>query len=194
MANIKSVCVFCGSRDGKDAVYAEAAEALGKALGEREIELVYGGGSVGLMGRVASATIAAEGRAFGVIPRFLQDREVGKEDLTELLVVEDMHTRKRRMFERADAFVVLPGGTGTLDETMEILTWKQLQLHAKPVVLLNVDGFWNPLIDLMNAIVDHSFASEQCLNLFQVANSVPQLFEVLADYPEPLATEHPQRF
>jgi uncharacterized protein (TIGR00730 family) len=145
---IKSICVYCGSSAGNDPIYAKAAESLGKALAAHRIGLVFGGGSCGLMGVVARATLAHGGRVTGIIPGFLDDREVALTGLTELQIVPDMHTRKRLMFEKADAFVALPGGIGTLEELTEQLTWIQLGRHSKPLVIADVAGFWRPLLSL----------------------------------------------
>ncbi|MDO9379902.1 MAG: TIGR00730 family Rossman fold protein [Nocardioidaceae bacterium] len=153
------VCVFTGSAHGTDPAHAEAARALGTHLGESGVGLVYGGGHVGLMGVVADATMAAGGEAVGIIPQGLFDREVGHHGLTSLEVVPDMHTRKARMAELSDAFVALPGGLGTLEELFEVWTWRNLSIHAKPVVLYDVDGFWTPLRDMVARMVDVGFVS-----------------------------------
>lgn len=144
-----SVCVYCGSRAGDDAVFEQAARRLGEALGARGAQLVYGGGRVGLMGAVADATLAAGGRVVGVIPQALMLREVGRRGLSELHVVQTMHERKRLMAERADAFVALPGGIGTLEELYEVWSWQQLGYHDKPVALLNVDRYYDALLQFM---------------------------------------------
>lgn len=157
---MKSVCVYCGSRDGAHPAYAAAAEATGRMLSEQGWRLVYGAGDVGLMGRVARAAQAAGGMTFGVIPEHLMAWEVGKRDLTTLVVTETMHERKKVMFKNADAVVVLPGGAGSLDELFEVLTWRQLRLHAKPVFLLNTEGYWNPLLALIDHTVNHGFAGD----------------------------------
>ena len=178
--NLKSVCVYCGSRDGRDAAYAEAAEATGRMLAARGWRLVYGAGDVGLMGRVANAVQAAGGATFGVIPTHLMDWEVGKRDLDQFIVTETMHERKKVMFMNADAVVVLPGGAGSMDEFFEALTWRQLKLHSKPVILLNVGGFWNPLVALLEHIVERGFAGDDILQFVQVAADVAELEEMLA--------------
>ncbi|WP_323764348.1 TIGR00730 family Rossman fold protein [Marinovum sp.] len=157
MADI-SVCVYCGSRDGADPAYAAAAETLGRALAGESWRLVYGAGDVGLMGRVARSAQEAGGQTFGVIPKHLLDVEVGKRDLSTFVVTETMHERKKVMLMNADAVVLLPGGAGSLDEFFEALTWAQLGLHAKPVVLLNVAGYWDPLLALLDHVIDQGFA------------------------------------
>ena len=154
---MRRICVFCGSRSGVRPAYRAAAEALGKLLAERGIELVYGGGNVGLMGVVADACLAAGGKVVGVIPRALMDWEVGHEGLTRLEVVDSMHTRKARMFELSDGFVALPGGFGTLEEIFEMLTWRQLGLGQKPCAFLDVNGFWQPLMDMLDTMVRQRF-------------------------------------
>ena len=153
MVSIEAVCVFCGSSTPPDPRYAAAAAALGTLLAQRGVDLVYGGGRVGLMGAVADAALAAGGRVIGVIPTGLFRREVGHTGLTELHEVGSMHERKRLMYDRSDGFVALPGGLGTLEELAEVTTWSQLGLHAKPVVLLDVDGFWDPLAAQLDRMV-----------------------------------------
>lgn len=154
----ESVCVFCGSRTGSDPDHADQAQTLGRALAEAGIRLVYGGGQVGLMGVLADSVLAAGGQVTGVIPHFLNHREVAHPGLGDLVVVDSMHARKALMVARSQAFVVLPGGLGTLDETFEILTWRQLGLHAKPVVLVD-GGFWRPLRALIDHMIAEDFAS-----------------------------------
>lgn len=158
--SVKSVCVYCGSRSGAMPAYAAAAEALGTRLAEHGLRLVYGAGDVGLMGTVARAAQAAGGETFGVIPQHLVKRETGKTDLTTYVVTETMHERKKVMLYNADAVVVLPGGMGSLDELFEAVTWAQLGLHGKPIVILNTEGYWEPLRALISHIVDQGFAGE----------------------------------
>jgi len=149
MKNPLSICVYCGSGFGTDPAFETAANELGKSMAEAGARLVYGGGDVGLMGAVAKAVKAHGGSVTGIIPRFLKDREIMFEDADENIVVDDMHTRKRLMFEKSDAFVALPGGVGTLEELVEQLTWAQLGRHSKPIVIADIKGFWRPLITLM---------------------------------------------
>jgi uncharacterized protein (TIGR00730 family) len=156
MIQIKTVCVYCGSGPGTNPRFIEAASALGKAFAENGIRLVYGGGSVGMMGAVASAVLDNGGSVTGIIPNFLTTREHALTRVQETIVTPDMHERKRLMFERSDAFVALPGGIGTLEELVEQLTWKQLGRHAKPVLLANIDGFWEPLL----ALISHMRATQ----------------------------------
>lgn len=146
---VRNICVYCGSGVGNKPVYAEAARTLGRTLAEAGVGLVYGGGSLGLMGEVARATLEAGGRVTGIIPAFLSEREQMLRDVDELIVTEDMHQRKMLMFQKSDAFVALPGGIGTLEELVEQLTWSQLGQHEKPVILANIDGFWTPFLHLL---------------------------------------------
>ncbi|MFT7147818.1 MAG: hypothetical protein ACJASZ_002704 [Yoonia sp.] len=175
----KSVCVYCGSRDGNSPTYAQAATDTGRMLATNAWRLVYGAGDVGLMGRVANAVQDAGGTTFGVIPTHLMDWEVGKRDLNTFVITETMHERKKVMFMNADAVVVLPGGAGSLDEFFEALTWRQLKLHNKPLILLNIDGFWDPLRDLLQHVVDSGFAGDNILSFIQIAEDVPALEKIL---------------
>ncbi|MBO9444629.1 TIGR00730 family Rossman fold protein [Ruegeria sp. R14_0] len=154
----KSVCVYCGSRNGANPAYSEAARQFGELLANEGWRLVYGAGDVGLMGEVARAAQSAGGDTFGVIPVHLLQREVGKTDLTRFVVTETMHERKKVMIMNADAVVVLPGGPGSLDELFEALTWRQLGLHDKPILIMNVDGYWDTLKDLLQQVIGQGFA------------------------------------
>jgi uncharacterized protein (TIGR00730 family) len=170
-----SVCVYCGSRLGRDPAFAAAARAFGAALAAADFRLVYGAGDVGLMGAVARAAMAAGGETFGVIPAHLVAREEGRRDLSRLVVTETMHERKKVMFMNADAIVTLPGGPGSLDELFEVLTWRQLGLHGKPVYLLNTNGYWDPLLALLRHIVAQGFADEGFLAFLEAQETVPAL-------------------
>ena len=152
-----SICVYCGSGLGLNPAYAAAARELGQALAQNDIGLVYGGGSLGLMGEVARATLEGGGRVVGIIPAFLTEKEKMMRDVDELIVTDDMHERKRLMFERSDAFVALPGGIGTLEELVEQLTWVQLGRHSKPVIVANIEGFWNPFLSLLRHMKTDTF-------------------------------------
>ncbi len=167
-----SVCVYCGSRFGAGPGYRAAAEALGRGLAEAGLRLVYGAGDVGLMGAVAAAAQAAGGETFGVIPVHLFQREVARRNLTAFVITETMHERKKVMFMNADAIVVLPGGAGSLDEFFEVLTWAQLGLHAKPILLLNVEGYWDPLVALIDHVIGQGFADPTLSRHFEVVESV----------------------
>ncbi len=156
-SGVKNICVYCGSGVGSKQVYAEAARTLGRSLASSGIGLVYGGGSLGLMGEVARATLNAGGRAIGIIPAFLSEREQMLRDVDELIVTEDMHQRKMLMFEKSDAFVALPGGIGTLEELVEQLTWSQLGQHQKPIIVANIDGFWSPFLNLLDHMRTDAF-------------------------------------
>jgi uncharacterized protein (TIGR00730 family) len=171
---LRSVCVFCGSREGADPAHAAAAAATGRALAEAGFRLVYGAGDVGLMGAVARAAMAAGGATLGVIPAHLVAREAGRRD-NSAVVTETMHERKKVMFMNADAIVALPGGPGTLDELFEVLTWRQLGLHAKPVFLLNVNGYWEPLLRLLDHIVAQGFTDVSFLGFLEAHDTVPAL-------------------
>ncbi len=175
-----SVCVYCGSRDGVDPAWRAEAEALGTTLAERGWRLVYGAGDVGLMGAVARATQAAGGETFGVIPVHLLELEVGKQDLSSFIVTENMHERKKVMYMNSDAIVVLPGGAGSLDEFFEVLTWRQLGLHDKPVYLLNTGGYWDPLLALLDHVIAQGFAADTLRGFVSVAGDVPDLVDRLA--------------
>jgi uncharacterized protein (TIGR00730 family) len=178
---IGRLCVYCGSSDGADPRYRTAARELGSGLAARGIELVYGGGRNGLMGCVADAALAGGGRATGIIPVHLQHREVAHTGLSELVVVADMHQRKRVMAERADAFAVLPGGVGTLDETAEILSWRQLGLHQKPIFIVDIAGYWSPLAALFEHIASARFAAPLVPALVSFVPDVAALFAALAE-------------
>ncbi len=174
-----SICVYCGSRFGADPAYRSDAEALGTWIAQNGHQLVYGAGDVGLMGAVANATQAAGGDTFGVIPVHLLDREVGKRDLSRFVVTETMHERKKVMFMNSDAIVVLPGGAGSLDEFFEVLTWRQLGLHEKPIFLLNTNGYWASLDALVKHVVENKFADESLLSFYEVVATRDALTERL---------------
>lgn len=157
---IRSICVYCGSQPGRDSAYMEAGRALGRSIAEHGLRLVYGGGTRGIMGAVASGVLSNGGHVTGIIPEFLMDKEASKHSLgslTELVVTRDMHERKHKMFEQSDAFVTLPGGIGTLEEIVEIMTWGQLGRHKKPMVFANVGGFWNPMMELLKHMSGEGF-------------------------------------
>jgi uncharacterized protein (TIGR00730 family) len=185
VTEVRSLCVLCGSREGNDPAYRAAALRLGQLMGERGVRLVYGGGSIGLMGVIADAVVAAGGEVVGIIPDFLIRYEVGHGRLTDLVVTDSMHDRKRRMFEMADAFVILPGGLGTLDETFEIVTWKQLRLHDSPIIVLDVNGYWSPLVNLVRAIIAAGFAHPEVAELIAVVETPEQVLQALECAPPP---------
>lgn len=164
----RSICVYCGSRSGKNPIFQDHATRFGQILAAEGWRLVYGAGDVGLMGAVARAAQGAGADTFGVIPTHLMKWEVGKTDLTRFVVTENMHERKKVMYMNSDAIVVLPGGAGSLDELFEVLTWRQLKLHAKPILLLDSDGYWQPLLALMRHVVDQGFAEASVLEFLTV--------------------------
>ena len=179
MTSIHAVCVYCGSSAGTDPTFAEAARALGKTLAENRIALVYGGGSIGLMGTLARAVLAHGGTVTGVIPQFLVHHERMLADAQEMIVARDMHERKRIMFERADAFVALPGGIGTLEELVEQLTWAQLGRHRKPILLANIAGFWDPLCELLDHMNALGFLHSTSRLNYLIADTVEQILPAL---------------
>ena len=188
MDQIKTVCVYCGSGPGSNPRFVEAAIALGKTFAENNIRLVYGGGSVGLMGAIAKSVLDHGGSVTGIIPDFLRARENALTKVQEMIVTPDMHERKRLMFERADAFVALPGGVGTLEELVEMLTWQQLGRHAKPILLANIDGFWEPLLALLAHMRSAQFIRPNLevniLKAERVEDILPRLNAAMAQVPE----------
>ena len=188
---LQGVCVFCGSQPGRQAAYAAAARELGAALARRGITVVYGGGHIGMMGALADAALGAGGRVLGVIPQHLMQPEVAHQNLSELRVVDTMHTRKRTMAEHADAFLVLPGGYGTLEEMFEMITWLQLQLQAKPVGLLNVCGFFDRLLEFLQHASDEQFIRPQHRGLLLVDTAIDALIDRVAAAAAPGAGARP---
>ncbi len=185
MQEIKSVCVYCGSSSKTELIYQQAAFELGKSLAHAGIQLVYGGGQLGLMGLVADGVMDHGGRAIGFITQNLEHIEGGHNHLSELHIVDSMHTRKLRMSENADAFVILPGGFGTLDELFEILTWRQLEMHDKPLIIANINGYWDPLKDLIHNVVVHRFARPLDEKLLLFVSTVEEVVPLLGQLPEP---------
>ena len=183
MAVLRRVCVFCGSKHGVRPEYTEAARAMGTALAAGGIGLVYGGGCIGLMGEVADAVLAAGGQVIGVIPEAMSDREIAHEGVTDLRIVGTMHERKALMYELSDGFVAMPGGLGTLEELFEITTWSQLGLHTKPAGLLDVAGFYTPLVGFLDQLVSEGFVAERHRQLLRVAAKPSELLEQLAAFP-----------
>jgi len=176
---IQNVCVYCGSSGHTDESSKNIAQEIGTFLGSSKLRLIYGGGHVGLMGIVADAALAAGGEVIGIIPEYIRSKEVQHTGLTELHVVPSMHIRKNMMVEKSDAFVVLPGGFGTLDETFEVLTWRQIGLHNKPIIIYNENGFWDPLLALIENLIKKGFAPEENRNLYTVARTPEELFLAL---------------
>ncbi len=190
-----AVAVFCGSRFGANPAYAAAARATGEGLAHAGIKLIYGGGKVGLMGVLADAVIAAGGAVSGIIPHFLSTREVMHEQVTDLTVTDSMHSRKQSMFSQADAFLVLPGGLGTFDEAIEIITWRQLKLHDKPILIADIEGWAQPLLAMIESSIDDGFADVSARALFSVVPSVEaaltRLAGILPDGLADRAADHP---
>ena len=183
-----SLCVFCGARTGRNPAHAKAARALGAAIAGNGWRLVFGAGDVGLMGEVAAAAIGAGAPTLGVIPVHLLRRERAGRDMGQTVVTEDMHERKKVMFMNSDAVAVLPGGAGSLDEFFEVLTWAQIGLHAKPVFLVDIDGYWQPLLALLDHIVDEGFADASLRRHFRVVGTIEELWAAL-----PAAVNGPQK-
>ncbi len=184
MSEIASIAVFCGSKEGVNQAFAEGARVFGTLLAERNIRLVYGGGRIGLMGVIADAVLSKGGRVTGVIPDFLMRYEIGHPGVADMEIVGGMHARKARMAELADAFVMLPGGIGTLDEAIEIITWKQLRLHDKPIIVVNQEGYWKRLDDLMTHCVEGGFAHEKVRELYTVVPDIGAILPAIKTAPE----------
>lgn len=184
MTQIRNICVYCGSAPGADPIFLQAAASLGEALADAGIGLVYGGGDLGLMGAVARSVLDNGGHVTGIIPGFLRKRENMLESAQELVIVDDMHTRKRIMFERADAFVALPGGVGTLEELVEQLTWVQLGQHGKPVLIADVGGFWKPLLSLFAHMRESGFIREQFELRYLVSEKIGDIVPMLRQAAE----------
>ncbi|MEM1275504.1 MAG: TIGR00730 family Rossman fold protein [Pseudomonadota bacterium] len=176
-----TICVFCGSRPGKKDVYRATAEALGTGLAEAGFDLVYGAGDLGLMGLTARSAKAAGGHVTGFIPRHLFERELGTYDIDALVITETMHERKKLMFGNSDAIVTLPGGPGTLDELIEVLTWRQLGLHERPVILVGPEGYWDPFLALLDHIIEQGFCDASFRSYATLVETAEQAIEILRD-------------
>lgn len=187
MTKITSLGVYCGSRHGNNGAFRDAARRLGAQLAERGIRLVYGGGKIGIMGDIANAVLAGGGKITGIIPKHLEAIEVGHREIDDFQVVPNMHERKRRMSEQSDGFVILPGGLGTLDELFETITWKQLGLHDKPIVIADIAGYWAPLGTMIEGIIEAGFADGAVGKLFTVVDDVDAILPALAAMPEPVS-------
>jgi uncharacterized protein (TIGR00730 family) len=188
-----SLCVYCGSGVGVDSRHLEAARDLGRLLAERRIRLVYGGARIGMMGALADAVLDAGGEVVGIIPGHLDKTELGHRGATELIVVDSMHRRKYMMFELSDAFAIMPGGLGTLDEAFEMLTWRKLGLHDKPVFLADIAGYWQSLLALIDHVIAQGFAGPDDRNLYRVVSSVAELVDAAESAPRPKLAAHPER-
>lgn len=182
---MKSICVFCASSLGNNPIYAQTAYELGKILAENQIDLIYGGAQVGLMGKVAEGTLSNKGKVIGIIPEFLKTKEIAHASLTELITVKTMHERKALMHDKSDAFIALPGGFGTMEELFEILTWAQLSLHQKPIGILNVNGFYDPLIQLVETMIASGLLKQEYLGMLLISDSIEDLISQMNLYEVP---------
>ncbi len=182
---MKRVTVFCGSSFGADDIYKSQATLLGQTLAKHNIELVYGGANVGLMGAVADGVLSNGGKVIGVLPNFLKSKEIAHEGLTELILVDSMHERKTKMNDLCDGVIALPGGFGTLEEFFEMLTWAQLGLHKKPIAILNIDGFYDSLNILVQTMVDKGFLKEVNQQMLLVGNNIDELLDKMKNYVAP---------
>ncbi|MFD1136618.1 TIGR00730 family Rossman fold protein [Paenibacillus urinalis] len=182
---MKSIAVFCGSNEGSSSIYKESAAQLGKVLAEQQVTLIYGGSNVGLMGAVADAVLEHGGRVIGVLPHFLQAREIAHKGLTELIMVDSMHERKAKMAELADGFIALPGGPGTMEEYFEIFTWGQLGLHQKPCGLLNINGYFNSLVSMFDVMEREQFMQPKYRSMVLTDHTSEGLLQQFADYTAP---------
>lgn len=179
MNKIKSVCVFCGASNNVSKDFLDEGKRLGKMIAEHGYHMVFGAGDCGMMGAVANAALENNGKVTGVYPRVLEGLEKEHTELTELIMVEDMHTRKHTMFERSDAFIILPGGFGTMDETFEVITWKQLNTHNKPVILYDYKGYWQNWISLTDQFIELGFASQKTRSMYDVVENIEDIFTKL---------------
>ena len=178
---IKSVCVFCGASNAVAKHFMEEANKLGRMIAENKLHMVYGAGDCGLMGASADGALAAGGTVTGIFPRILEGLEAEHKHLTETIIVNDMHTRKFMMFERSDAFIILPGGFGTMDETFEVITWKQLHTHSKPIILYNYNNYWDQWVKMTDHFIENGFASDRTRSMYRVVNTLPEIFEALQE-------------
>src|SRR5215472_5091151 len=188
-----SLCVYCGSSIGIDSRHMDAARDLGRLLARRHIRLVYGGARIGMMGTLADSALAAGGEVVGIIPGHLDKTEMGHRGATELIVVDSMHRRKFMMFELSDAFAILPGGLGTLDEAFEMLTWRKLGLHDKPIFLVDIAGYWQPLLALIDHVIAQGFAAPTDRDLYKVVFTVEELVQAVEPAPRPKIVAQPER-
>ena len=178
---LTAVCVFCGSRDGVNPNFMKASNTLGRQCARNDIRVVYGGAGIGMMGEVARAALDAGGKVTGIVPKFLTEMEPKLDGLDEFILTETMHDRKIKMYEISDAFVIMPGGIGTLDETMEILTWRQLGVHAKPVIIANLDNYWDPFVKIIDHVIAEGYAGENVRGLYRVVTSVEDILPTITD-------------
>ncbi len=186
---MKSICVYCASSIGNDPIYGEMAFELGQTIAEHQIELIYGGAQVGLMGKVAEGALSKNGKVTGIIPEFLETKEIAHTSLTELITVKTMHERKALMQEKSDGFIALPGGFGTMEELFEILTWGQLDLHRKPIGILNVKGYYDALIQLVETMISAGLLKEEYKKMLLISDSVDDLLSQMNLYEVPFTTK-----
>lgn len=179
MPKINSVCIFCGASNNVNGIYLEEGKKLGKRLAEEKYHMVFGAGDCGVMGATAGGALNNGGTVTGVFPRVLDGLEEEHKELTETIIVDDMHTRKMEMFNKSDAFVIMPGGFGTMDETFEVITWKQLMTHNKPIIMYNFNNYWKSWVEMTNHFIDEGFASQQTRGLYEVVDSMDQVFDML---------------
>ncbi|QKS70432.1 TIGR00730 family Rossman fold protein [Paenalkalicoccus suaedae] len=182
---MRKIAVFCGSSSGQSEMYTKAAQKLGNEFASRDIKLIYGGGAVGIMGAVANAVLEGKGTVTGVMPKMLEEREIAHPELTELVIVDSMHERKSTMAELADGFLILPGGAGTMEEFFEVFTWAQLGLHAKPIGILNIDGYYEPLLNMLDHMVRESFLHESFLSMLLIGSDSGRLVDTMMTYEAP---------
>lgn len=168
----QNICVYCGSSSGTNPVYTQKARAFGTLLAEENVGLVYGGGGIGLMGEMARAALAAGGHVTGIIPSFLNDREIPLHEVSELVVTTSMHERKQLMFEKSDAFIAFPGGIGTIEETIEMMTWAQLGRHTHPIIFVNLEAYWDPLLKMLDHVIEAGFARSSVHSLYSVVDRI----------------------
>lgn len=190
MSDIKAIGVFCGSNHGRSPLYKKAAADLGTYLGQHHYTLVYGGGKIGLMGTLADAAIDAHAHTIGVMPTFLKEREIYHPRLDELEETSDMSERKEKMFDLSDAFITLPGGFGTFEEFFEILSWSQMGLHEKPIALLNINGFFDPLLEMLDRSIQEGFAPEKNRSLYLVSDDLEELFEKMTQFSHQVVNKY----
>ena len=194
MTTLKSVCVYCGSSNGTRPSYLEAARKLGAALAADKVGLVFGGGDVGLMGAVANTVVDSGGAVIGIIPRFLREVEIPSERIQELVVTETMHERKALMYERSDAFCALPGGIGTLEEIVEMISWAQLNQHRKPIILVNIEGYWDAFEALLDYVIEQGFARPDIRRVWKVVDHVEDVLPTIRDWLKGEETETVPKF
>ncbi len=182
LSKLRSICVYCGSSPGNNHIYLKSGKRLGQILAQENVELVFGGGDVGVMGAIANATVEGGGRVTGIIPKFLRNVEIPSERIQELIITDTMHERKHLMYERSDAFCVLPGGIGTLEEVIEMISWAQLNQHSKPIILVSIGDYWTPFFELLDHVVDSGFARPDIRRVWRVVKRVEDVLPAIRDW------------